>query len=186
MLAEVIKAIEVLLAALRGARAPEARRRALAKKLLALHTDLEDVVERGRVILSVLGRAPGEGGVTQLGLLLKQKEALGRLLAHLSDTPVEAASLHVPKLKDLIFLTSVKGRSLHFYISQFVDEGHKASLFSRLVNSALQLTEPLSPERAAAIMEELYRLQVEGLLHNKSYVEVRQILLAITAVQISG
>lgn len=187
MFNDILRVIELLLASIKGSKAPEARRRALAGNLLKIQRDLVAIVERGRGLLSLMkGAGPCGVGRVHLGLLTAQKEAIEHLLSELQEDPFEIACLQLPRLKDLLFLSNAKGKLLCFHISQLVDEkeytsgpAYLGSLFSRLANSLLKLNEPLTDEQAAGIIQKMWRMRYDGLLYNMSGTQVDAILMSL-------
>lgn len=97
MLSDVLKAVELLMDAVRNAKSPEKKRRQVADRLLGLYLDIKNIVERGNEILSDLRDAETFPSVP-LGKLTAQQEAIQNFFDDLNDIRnLGVLQLHLPR-----------------------------------------------------------------------------------------
>lgn len=94
MLTDVLKVLELLVNTIKGHLTPERKRQKLAKDLLRVYLDTDDVVQRGRELLSLVGPEKLVAAIN-LDALLAQQAALRNLDEHLRPV-APILKLHLP------------------------------------------------------------------------------------------
>jgi len=132
MFGDILHLVELLSKAAQNERTADKKREKVAKELLLIYRTVDEVVHRGRRILSLLEEHDVlvHRGLP-ITLLTQQLEALQRLNDRLQSSAIrDILSLHQPALsKSFVLLTGMKGERVWMTLDQLVSDG-----------------EPLSPE----------------------------------------
>jgi hypothetical protein len=97
MLSSLLKALEMLMAALKAS--PDQKRQAMAKDIFRIYLDLGDLIGRGRKILSLLSISSLAHRGVSISLLMQQHQVLQSLRERLSHGPVNyILALHLPQV----------------------------------------------------------------------------------------
>jgi hypothetical protein len=147
MLSILLKALEMLMAALKAT--PDQKRQAVAKDILRIYLDLEDLIGRGRKILSLLSTSSLAHRGVSISLLMQQHQVLQSLSERLSNGPVNyVMALHLPRVcSGLLCLLSAKRGVAWSTLDQLVSDNEPLTpeeWVSRL--SARMDSEDVSPD----------------------------------------
>ncbi len=126
MLDILLKGVELLLGKLKDASTPEKKREKLAKRLMQIYLNLEEIVHRGRELLSLYQKDPPESERSIL-LLTQQLRTLQELHNQLEQGVVgEILKLHLPALsKSLRCALFSKHDLVWVGLDLFVSDGHE-------------------------------------------------------------
>jgi len=147
MLSSLLKALEMLIAALKTS--PDQKRQAVAKDILRIYLDLQDLIGRGRKILSLLSIGSQARRGVSISLLKQQHQVVESLRERLSQGPVNhILALHLPRIRSgLLCLLSAKGQVAWSTLDQLVSDNEPITpeeWVSRL--SARMDSEDVSPD----------------------------------------
>lgn len=124
MLSDILKALELLTKGLKGVKSIDRKRRKIAKQLVKIYLGIEDVVERGNSIVSLLDEHANLTHSITLGMLVAQQEALGRLSDYISNEDISTLlRIQLPAFGNLKGLLETKQAGIAhfgFLLSQLI------------------------------------------------------------------
>jgi hypothetical protein len=125
MLGDLVKALELLVNILKGKGSPDHKREALAKELLALHQNIDSVVNRGRTILDFVAERNPYPDDRPVQLLSEQIGALDAVSTALTTGVIGSVlQLHMPDTKQhLHAYFDFKKHRVCIRLDQLISEG---------------------------------------------------------------
>jgi hypothetical protein len=122
MLTDLLKALELLMDALKGIKTSEKRREKVARQLFLIYLDIDQILDQGKNILALLrSDSPWVQESVALNMLIAQQKALDSLASHISAPIINGVlKLHLSEFKELNILYQAGGKAdrLKFYLSQ--------------------------------------------------------------------
>ena len=123
MLIELLKILELVIPALR--KTPDQKRQQLAKDLQKVYMDIDDVVVRGRNLMTLFGTQTVVT-IAAIDVLLEQQAALNSLAVHLRKVePI--LKIHVPLAATLHVATEFKGEEIVFILDWLLNNPNPQS-----------------------------------------------------------
>jgi hypothetical protein len=124
MFGDLLKALELLINAIRGTQSPDHKREALARELFKLQKQIEAVVDRGRAVLGMEPAHEMSKNNPAVRLLSEQIGALREISDTLTSGVIaDVLQLHLPRIyKGLFADLDSKGRRVWLRLDSLVSE----------------------------------------------------------------
>ncbi|GIK43807.1 MAG: hypothetical protein BroJett011_76400 [Chloroflexota bacterium] len=177
MLGDIIKALELLMGSIRTLRSPEMKRQRVARQLLKVYLDIDNVLERGEEIINILETYPESQQSYDRkqytvfeSVLATQQRALSTIIDDLDHPSIKGIlAIHFPKRKHFYAFVREKENML-FYFSEILSRAYEFDMIQTKIQ--IEPGQHIKVPQYLALHDEGYQL-FPPLYDNDTPVDVR-------------